>query len=895
MIITPCGPDTITTSSDDSPDDIFNSATKDGAIIDDITSISVEAEDVITISLTGEQLYSVQIMGENLGSVTIEYNDQQREMTGPIAEFTNFGDVGIDEVTITINSLDSDSDVIHVTIAACMPIQPSTVATPPGTSPPTVPTVAPTEFTVPPTEFTVPPTEFTVPPTESTTEIPCTCTEWTEWGNCTAACGVGQRLRSRECSCTGLQTDSEECNVEDCKCMFTADYFREVYGVAPPDGGVVGYYIESDGSPSDPYGTVSVDQEIVSLRTFLLNVAGDQTCGHCFCNADSELECVDEQCEEECEWTEWGTWSDCAETDSMACGVNTRNRTRVLLRPQVVGDLCCDGQPEETEVCDYEPCYEWGTWSSWTDCSAISGVGVLERHRQCFLDEDEVASDSKCGDYSVEAEPCYSDSDCGEENTYSCEGLDDDSSLCNKTCSDIRGETTCAMQELSCTGDICICGGDLVMNDNGECVSIDECSCRNSTGMLITTGSTEDISDICQTCTCQNGLMSCDDQNDCDNDCDYSDWSDWSRCSVLCGDGVRVRYRREVSARNDCEDDLMEAESCSEDCEECMHNNQTHEHMCTIYQNNCEFCYCDSGSVVCIPDEDNIVPGGWSEWSTWGNCSREDCEGVQRRTRQCNNPEPECADYCVGNATETMPCNEGEACDCEEPGCEHTCIDREICTSTIFECACEDGYVHDDDGNCIPTDLCPCYDENGTERTPGVTYTREGDECVIYACIDGVDTIVTNNRTQCSACPQGQTRIDTPVDPDNQCCDQCVEVDACRLHTDRRTITVPIEGVMCTSEWIDFSYCQGECSDNVTYSGEIYYENAVVQDSTTDCTCCTGTGDLVEYNVTCDGDVQPHPIRLRQMTGCVCEACGTESLAPSTSADSTVPDSPFIG
>ena len=49
--------------------------------------------------------------------------------------------------------------------------------------------------------------------------------------------------------------------------------------------------------------------------------------------------------------------------------------------------------------------------------------------------------------------------------------------------------------------------------------------------------------------------------------------------------------------------------------------------------------------------------GVWSEWGTWGACSKECDNGIQQRNRTCTTPEAEC----VGDATEERVCNT-EAC-----------------------------------------------------------------------------------------------------------------------------------------------------------------------------------------------------------------------------------------
>jgi len=214
-----------------------------------------------------------------------------------------------------------------------------------------------------------------------------------------------------------------------------------------------------------------------------------------------------------------------------------------------------------------------------------------------------------------------------------------------------------------------------------------------------------------------------------------------------------------------------------------------------------------------------------------------------------------------------------------------------------YNCTCEEGLVRNDDGICVPPYLCPCYDDDGNEVPEGQTYTRDGDECVTYHCLNGEDQVHRDNRTECPSCASGEVLDTTQVDPDNPCCYKCVIATQCRLHTNRTKIFVRIEGSVCeTPEEIDLNYCQGECSGNVTYRGEIYYGGTVIEETSTDCTCCTGIGNLTEYNVTCPGEGTTHPIRLRQMSSCVCEECGYESLAPATTdANSAVDDAQAAG
>ena len=55
-----------------------------------------------------------------------------------------------------------------------------------------------------------------------------------------------------------------------------------------------------------------------------------------------------------------------------------------------------------------------------------------------------------------------------------------------------------------------------------------------------------------------------------------------------------------------------------------------------------------------------VVDGGYTEWSSWGICSKSCNRGTQRRVRYCSNPTPahggrSC--WRLGRSTQTQACN----------------------------------------------------------------------------------------------------------------------------------------------------------------------------------------------------------------------------------------------
>ncbi|XP_035673766.1 coadhesin-like [Branchiostoma floridae] len=113
----------------------------------------------------------------------------------------------------------------------------------------------------------------------------------------------------------------------------------------------------------------------------------------------------------------------------------------------------------------------------------------------------------------------------------------------------------------------------------------------------------------------------------------WSAWNGWSACSETCGDGTQTRSRscdnpEPVNDGADCVGHGDETQSCNEgDCP---------------------------------------VAGQWSTWLSWSSCSSPCGDGTQIRARYCDNPWPANGGAdCDGDAEESQPCNDG---DCPDNG-----------------------------------------------------------------------------------------------------------------------------------------------------------------------------------------------------------------------------------
>lgn len=219
----------------------------------------------------------------------------------------------------------------------------------------------------------------------------CLVTEWGEWDECSASCGMGMRKRHRMIKMT--PADGSTCNTETTeaeKCMM-------------PECHTIPCML----SPWSEWSDCSVTcGKGMRTRQRMLKSAAEL--GDCSEELEQVEKCMLPECPIDCELTEWSKWSEC----NKSCGKGHMIRTRMIkMEPQFGGAPCpetvqrkkcrirkCLRGPgiekrrwkearekrrseHAKEAVDGElyPGCKMRAWTAWSECTKLCGGGIQER------------------------------------------------------------------------------------------------------------------------------------------------------------------------------------------------------------------------------------------------------------------------------------------------------------------------------------------------------------------------------------------------------------------------------------------------------------------------------------------------------------------------------------
>lgn len=281
--------------------------------------------------------------------------------------------------------------------------------------------------------------------------LPCTVTEWGEWGHCSAECGGGIQQKERSTSgpvsggpkCTGNSAAYQECGTEPCQ----SDCEWNSWGAWGPCSKSCGGgnrirwrgplpYTELDGGKK----CTGEDKKTATCNSFACPIdctfgawglfGGCTTsCGSgqkirerpqygplhdgkpCAEEPTEAFTCNAFTCPADCIWNAWGAWGEC----SRSCGGGQRIKERKMLQQALNGGLECQGAPAEVHPCNVEVCPIDCVWSEWHapgPCSKTCGGGAEHRHRTILAERTEHGAECEGGDTDVNAcnvAPCAVD------------------------------------------------------------------------------------------------------------------------------------------------------------------------------------------------------------------------------------------------------------------------------------------------------------------------------------------------------------------------------------------------------------------------------------------------------------------------------------------------------
>lgn len=442
--------------------------------------------------------------------------------------------------------------------------------------------------------------------------INCELSEWGGWSICDKECGTGSQTRNRriltsaanggqEC---GALTDTRECNTNECPVDCELGPWSEWSLCSKTCGG---------------------GEQTRTRRVVVPSANGGRDCGELV----ETIACNTQACNSvilppvDCGVSDWSAWGAC----DTECGGGTRTRNRTITRTAANNGKLCPPLTE-TENCNTQPCpvnCEVSAWSAPSQCSKTCGGGTSTRTRT-------VIRNSAFG-----GEPCPELISTAPCNTQPCVidcavGMWGDWSDCSKECGDGTSSRSRSVTVPAANGGrVCPPLTETIACNNTPCPvncevsgwsGFSTCSEPCGGGTQIRTRTvTKPAAHGGTACPTLAETQVCN-TAPCPINCEVSNYTPWSSCSVPCGDGIQTRERfiltTAANGGTACPTVLKETQPC---------NNGP----CPV---DCEM----------------------GEWSAWSNCNQPCGGGQQTRTRNIIRNSANGGIAC-GNTTETQACN----------------------------------------------------------------------------------------------------------------------------------------------------------------------------------------------------------------------------------------------
>ncbi|XP_013419113.1 coadhesin isoform X7 [Lingula anatina] len=437
-----------------------------------------------------------------------------------------------------------------------------------------------------------------------TCEEPAKWSPWTPYSTCSKTCGDGSQTRTRTCpkpgKCPGAAEQTRPCNLRPCRSKSNISKEQERVSVD---------YLQLSDTPVDTIRNKVLASWTAWSEWTECSVTCDtgQTTRSRDCrNGVPSTDCLGDSIEvgncskRLCETAWWTQWSQFGSC-SATCGDGVRARRRDCHGG--IAGINCTGPSWDEQKCNEKICAVWSGWGPYGSCSVTCGRGEALGTRKCIGG----SSPQDCRGPDRRARPCKRQS-CPEWTQWS------HFSQCSVTCG--NGERSRVRT--------CI-GGEAGYSCRGDATEYIECNQRP-----------------CAT---------------------WSQWGEYSSCSVSCGKGLKVRKRKCVYGRigSDCRGEDRQQKSCQAgSCE--IHAEDLRVGMGPL----CPDGISSDGTCITPAVESNLSDQSpcntqqcniWGEWSSLRSCSVTCGNGTQSRTRVCEDIENNV--QCSIRQTDVRSCNEG--------------------------------------------------------------------------------------------------------------------------------------------------------------------------------------------------------------------------------------------
>eukprot|EP01004_Peranema_trichophorum_P007321 NODE_60_length_4100_cov_55.328640_g50_i0.p1 GENE.NODE_60_length_4100_cov_55.328640_g50_i0~~NODE_60_length_4100_cov_55.328640_g50_i0.p1 ORF type:complete len:1365 (-),score=567.13 NODE_60_length_4100_cov_55.328640_g50_i0:5-3496(-) len=460
-------------------------------------------------------------------------------------------------------------------------------------------------------------------------------------------------------------------------------------------------------------------------------------------------------CDTNCQVSEWGPWSACSKT----CGAAVQSRSRTVTVASAGSGASCPPL-SETQPCNLSSCSVdcvMGDWSSWSECDATCGGGKQSRTRTVLVQP--VGEGRVCGNTFESANcntnPCPVNCELTEWASWS---------KCDQSCGGGKSQRTRGVEvEPANGGDACPSTQQTnVCNTNPCPIDCTVSSWGVWSSCSVSCGGGSRTRTRVVSVQAQNGGASCPstsatescNTNACPVDCVLSEWKSWEACSATCGGGIQRRTRGVISPATDGGAECGATEETSA----------------------CNTKPCPADCVV-------------SDWGSWSACDRSCAGGSQTRTRQVTS-QPQYEGKECPNTQEVQRCN--------DIPCPVDCVLGEFTEWSVCDKTCGGGSSFRT--RAVTTEAMfsgKACDETAQTRT-----------CNTNSCpVDCVMSAWSEWSTCTKSCGSGLTQrtreITTQPNFGAKACDATVEVNSCN------TNECPVDCEM--AEWSSWSSCSQLC------------------------------------------------------------------------------------